>query len=66
MIVGFTDLETITGEPKTDRVSGVLIGSANTQHMRVHYYWISLEHDHLVLCFNTDLEFSGEQDSLHS
>ena len=56
------DLETETGPPKTNRVSGVLIDSANTRRTLVPSDWY-FEHVHLTLCFDFDL--SGEQDSAH-
>ena len=59
------DLEKKTGEQKANRVSGVLIGSANSQRTRVPSYWI-LEHVHLTSCFEFCLDLSGEQDSVLS
>ena len=52
------DFETKTGEP--NRVSGVLIGSSNTQRKRVQSYWIS-EHVYLSMY----LDFLREHDSVH-
>ena len=48
------DLETQTGEPHANPISGDLIGSANTRRIRVLSYWILEQSiDHLLAFFNS-------------
>ena len=58
-------LEKKTGEPNANRVSGVLIGSANARRTRVPCYWV-WEHDHLTSCFDYEFDLSGKHDYVHS
>ena len=57
------ELDTKTGELNSNRVSGVLIGSANGQRTCASSYW-NLKHVHLTSYF--DFNLSSKQDSLHS
>ena len=59
------DLQMKTGEPNTNRVSGVLISSANTPRTCVLTDWI-LEHVRLTPSSDLDLDLSREQSSVHS
>ena len=54
-----------TGEPNTNRVSGVLISFANTPRTCVLTDWI-LEHVRLTPSSDLDLDLSREQSSVHS
>ena len=46
-----------------NQVSGVLIGSGNTQQTHVPSYWI-IEHVCLIMC--SEFVLLGEQDSVHN
>ena len=56
---------TLKRKPNTNQVSGVLIGSANTQRTSMPSDWI-LELVHLTSCFGFNFVWSGKQDSVHS